>query len=70
MKKSLIALLLTAFCFTAFSMDVPQDTTKVKQHHSKMSKKSSGKKSKAWKKADTTGRSMNKMGTADSTVKP
>jgi hypothetical protein len=71
MKKSLITMLLTAFCFAAFAMEVPQqDTTKVKQHHSKMSKKSSAKKSKAGKKADTTGTgSMNRMGGKDSTMR-
>ena len=74
MKRSLLTLLLTAFCFTAFAMDVPQqDTTKVKQQHAKkMAKKSSKKKMKDWKKTDGTGRDTmnNKTGQVDSTVRP
>lgn len=72
MKRSLITLLLTAFCFTAFSVDVPQqDTTKMKQHHPKMMKKTTNKKMKSWKKADTMGKdTMNKMGKMDSTIRP
>jgi hypothetical protein len=74
MKRSLLTLLLTAFCFAAFSMDVPQqDTTKTKQQHAKkMGKKSSSKKMKNWKKMDSTGRDTmnNKTGKMDSTVRP
>lgn len=74
MKRSILTLLLTAFCITAFAMDVPQqDTTKVKQQHAKkMGKKSSKKKMKEWKKTDGTGRDTmnNKTGRMDSTVRP
>lgn len=72
MRRTLITLLLTAFCFTAFSMDVPQqDTTKVKQHHRKMMKKTTTKRTKLWKKTDTMGKdTMSKMGKMDSTIRP
>jgi Flp pilus assembly protein TadB len=74
MKKSLLTLLMTAFCFAAFAMEVPQqDTTKVKQQHSKKSsQKSTGKKSKNWKKSDSSKRDTmnNKTGRMDSTVRP
>jgi hypothetical protein len=72
MKKSLLTLLLTAFCFAAFAMEVPlqQDTTKVKQHQGKkMGKKSS--KTKSWKKTDSSSRdTTSKMGRTDSTQRP
>lgn len=73
MKKSLITLLLTAFCFTAFTMEVPQqDTTKMKQHHQKMmGKKTTSKKMRTWKKPDSMHKdTMTKMGKMHSTVKP
>lgn len=74
MKRSILTLLLAAFCITAFAMDVPQqDTTKVKQQHAKkMGKKTSKKKMKNWKKTDGTGRGTmnNKTGQIDSTVRP
>ena len=73
MKRSILTMLLTAFCITAFAFHVPQqDTTKMKQHHAKMAKQTSKKKMKDWKKADKTGRDTmnNKTGRMDSTVKP
>jgi hypothetical protein len=80
MKRSLLTLLLTAFCFAAFSMDVPQqDTTKMKQQHArKMNKNMSGKKMKSWKKTDSMRKDTmssqdtmnNKTGRMDSTVRP
>jgi hypothetical protein len=74
MKRSFLTLLLTAFCFTAFTMVVPQqDTSKMKQHHAKkMGKAGYGKKTRTWKKSTSTSRDTmsRKSGKMDSTVKP
>ncbi|KEQ28160.1 hypothetical protein [Pedobacter antarcticus] len=66
MKKSLITLLLTAFCWTAFAMSVPQqDTTRKKQDTTKRHDQKKKSKMKNQSKKDSTWKDSTKRKTWD-----